>query len=289
MSEDEVSDLKKKNLFLEEQLKLKSSEVLTYRQQLIKMSRQLDSLMSEVSSDVEILAKLQKILTPTEIPHLPGFEISRKFVYGSKSGGDYFDFFETKDKFQFGFLVSASSNYNMSSLFLSLILKMSHVLEAKKGSEPHQVLQKMSAELASVARPQDQTHVFYAMIDRRNFTMNFSSAGQINGYYLLPDKSIRILKSSTGPLGTASSESLKSVKFELEPHSRLCVVTGGIADILGSDQIAQIMTGTAKQSVHDLRNELFFQSQRKSGLPDPERDQTVVVIDVKDQLIKLAK
>ena len=61
MSEDEVSDLKKKVLFLEEQLKLKSSEVLTYRQQLIKMSRQLDSLMSEVSSDVEILSKLQKI------------------------------------------------------------------------------------------------------------------------------------------------------------------------------------------------------------------------------------
>lgn len=60
MSADEVLDLKKKILFLEEQLKLKSSEVLTYRQQLIKMSRQLDSLMSEVSSDVEILAKLQK-------------------------------------------------------------------------------------------------------------------------------------------------------------------------------------------------------------------------------------
>jgi sigma-B regulation protein RsbU (phosphoserine phosphatase) len=49
------------------------------------------------------------------------------------------------------------------------------------------------------------------------------------------------------------------------------------------------MTDNVKNGVHDLRNELLFQAQRKSKLEEPLRDQTVVVIEVKDRVIKLAK
>jgi sigma-B regulation protein RsbU (phosphoserine phosphatase) len=49
------------------------------------------------------------------------------------------------------------------------------------------------------------------------------------------------------------------------------------------------MSENAKNGVHDLRNELLFQAQIKSNLEEPLRDQTVLVIDVKDRVIKLAK
>ncbi|MFZ3231284.1 MAG: SpoIIE family protein phosphatase [Pseudobdellovibrio sp.] len=289
MSEDEVKKLKGIVAQLEGELQSKNDEVMIYRQELVKFSRQLDHLMSGVSTDMKYLSEIQKTLAPAELPTIPGFEISRKFVFGSKSGGDFFDFFEFEDKFRFGLLVASSSGYSMSALFLSFILKFSHILQAKKGIPPEQILQKVADELKASAAENDLTHAFYAVIDRRDYSLRFCSAGKILGFYLAPGNSLQILKSSASPFGKHFSEALSSAHIELEPRSRICVMTDGLSDVLGLDQIAKILTESSKKSVHEVRNELLFQASRISKLADPIRDQTVVVIDVKDRVIKLAK
>ncbi len=289
MSEDEVIKLKNKVLNLESELQLKNEEVMIYRQELIKFSKQLDHLMSSVSVDMKFLGEIQKILAPTHLPSIPGFEISRKFVFGSKTGGDYFDFFEFEDKFRFGVMIASSSGYAMSAIFLSFILKFSHALQAKKGIPPEQILQKVGDELKVAASEKDLTHAFYAVIDRRDYSLRFCSVGHILGFYSAPNRPVLILQSSVSPFGQQFSEKLTAAQIELEPDSRLCIVTDGLSDILGPDQIIQIMADSAKKSVHDLRNELLFQAQQKTGLSEPLRDQTVVVIETAGRLIKLAK
>lgn len=289
MSDEEVRKLKGIIAGLESELKNKSEEVAIYRQELVKFSRQLDQVMSGVSTDLKYLSEIQKTLAPTELPDIPGFEVSRKFVFGSKSGGDFFDFFEFEDKFRFGLLVASSSGYAMSALFLSFILKFSHILQAKKGVPPEQILQKVAAELKGQAGDKDLTHAFYAVIDRRDYSLRFCSVGKILGFYLAPNKQLQILKSSASPIGQQFDEVLNSAQIELEPKSRFCVMTDGLSDVLGLDLIAKILTENTKASVHELRNELLFQASRISGMTDPLRDQTVVVIDVKDRVIKLAK
>lgn len=281
--------LKKRIAGLENELKLKNAEVMTYRQELAKISQKLDQLMARVSDDMALLSQVQKTLVPTDLPNIPGFEISRKFVYGSKFGGDYFDIFEHEDKMKFGMLVAASSGYAMSALFLSLILKISHVFEAKKGNSPDKILQQIAEDIKKLAKPDDSTSVFYGVIDRRNFTLQFCSAGRSDGYYLAPQKPIQVLKSTNSAFGQQFSEKLSLATLELEPRSRICVLTDGLSEVLGVDLIAKIMTDNAKNSVHDLRNELLFQASRKSKTEEPVRDQTVVVIEVKDRVIKLAK
>ena len=286
---DETQQLKKTIAKLETELKQKNAEVMTYRQELTKISQQLDVLMSRVADDMSLLSQVQKTLVPTEMPNIPGFEISRKFVYGSKFGGDYFDIFEHEDKMKFGLLVASSSGYAMSALFLSLILKISHVFEAKKGNSPDKILQQIAEDIKKLAKPDDSTNVFYGVIDRRDFTLRFCSAGKADGYYQVGQKPIQVLKSTNSAFGQQFSEKLSLATLELEPRSRICIATDGLTEVLGVDQIVKIMTDNAKNSVHDLRNELLFQASRKSKLDDPLRDQTVIVIEVKDRVIKLAK
>jgi sigma-B regulation protein RsbU (phosphoserine phosphatase) len=287
MSDEQV--LKKRIAFLEAELTSKNSEVMIYRQELLKISQRLDSLMSQISKDTKILSEVQKTLIPTEVPTIPGFEMSRKFVYGSKHGGDYFDIFEHADKFKFGILVACSSGYEMSSLFMSLILKVSHVMEAKKGNPPDKILQQIAEDIKKMAKENDQTSVFYAVIDRRDFSLEFCSAGRIEGFYLAPQKPVQILKSTNSAFSTQFGEKLTVANFDLEPKSRIIVLTEGLSEIFTRDELVKIMTDNAKNNVHDLRNELLFQAQRKSKLEDPLRDQTVVVIESKDRVIKLAK
>jgi len=289
MSDEEIQRLKKMVQSLEAELKARNFEVITYRSEMQKFSQKLDALMAKVATDTQALAQIQKALIPAELPKIPGVEISRKFVFGSKSGGDYFDIFEHEDKFRFGILLASSSGYAMSALFLSLILKVSHMLEAKKGNPPEKVLQLMAEELKPLAGPKDQTNVFYGVVNRRDYSLKFCSAGRIEAFYMNSSKMVQRLKADHGPLSHEFAGNLSCAQIELESQSRLCLVTDGLYDVLGADVIVKAMTDNMKSGVHELRNELLFQAQRISGLAEPERDQTVIVLETKDQVIKLAK
>lgn len=280
---DEITQLK-------EIIQIKDQELLLYKQELLKFSRQLDNVMIQISGDVELLKKIQKVLTPTEIPNIPGFDFSRKFVYGSRYGGDYFDIFEHEDKLKFGILLSSSSGYAMSALFLSLVLKVSHLMEAKKGLAPEKVLEQIGAELKSTAQAGDQTHTFYGVIDRRDLTLTFCAVGRIKGFLQVPGRPLQMISSDSPALGSMTSPVFRSVAVDLEPKSRVVLLSDGILEVLTTDQISQcLQTLGAHSEVHDVRNEILLKCQLVSGLDAPVRDQTVVVIEVKDRVIKLAK
>ena len=47
--------------------------------------------------------------------------------------------------------------------------------------------------------------------------------------------------------------------------------------------------GGPKRGVHELRNHILYEVQKFTGHNEPLRDQTIVVLEVKDKVIKLAK
>ena len=294
--QDKISDQKPDNQdknqteLLQKLLIEKESEIQVYRKELFKISYQLDEVMSKISTDVDALKKIHKALVPTEIPNMAGFEFSRKFLYGSKTGGDYFDIFEHEDRLKFGILLSSSSGYAMSALFLSLVLKVSHLIEAKKGLSPDKVIEKISTELKDIASSKDHAHVFYGVVDRRNYTLNLCVVGQIHGFLQSPTEPLKLISSSSDPLGPQFSPTFKSISVDLESKARLVLVSDGITKVLSIDEISKLLTNQLdKLQVHDVRNELLYQCQKKTGLENPISDQTVVVMDVKDRVIKLAK
>ena len=289
MNSDEILDLKRKIAELQSLLLKKDSEISFYRQQLFMVSQKIDLLMSQSADDLKLLTQVQKVLTPTEIPKIPGFEISRKFLYGSKTGGDYFDIFEHDDKMKFGILVASSSGYAMSALLLSLILKSSHATLIKKGTSPDLVLQQIAEEIKKTADSGDATSVFYGIVDRRDLKFQFCSAGRMDAFYLSKNRSIHVLKSTNSQLDKQFAEILNMATLELEPKSRICIISEGLSEVLGEAEIVRLISENSKNGVHDLRNELLFQAQRISKLEEPLRDQSVLVIDVKDRVIKLAK
>ena len=178
----------------------------------------------------------------------------------------------------------------MSALFLSLVLKVSHLIEAKKGLSPDKVIEKISTELKDIASAKDHAHVFYGVVDRRNYTLDLCVVGQIHGFLQSPTEPLKLISSDSDPLGLQFSPTFKSISVDLESKARLVLVSDGITKVLSIDEISKLLTNQLdKQHVHDVRNELLYQCQKKIGLENPISDQTVVVMDVKDRVIKLAK
>jgi phosphoserine phosphatase RsbU/P len=272
---------------LEKEIEIKDGELNRAHKELFRVNSVVENMIVEMSQELKLVGLIQKVLAPTEIPNISGIEFSTKFNPGMKSGGDYFDIFEHEDKLKFGIILASSSGYAMSALFLSVLIKMAAQIEARRGMEPSQVITMMAAELVPHIINQDQASIFYAVVDRRSFELKYSSVGNILGILQLQgqEKLIR-LAASTGPLAKDFTQKPLTHTLSLGARDRLILCTEGVGDM---DLISKAILRAPRSGVHDVRNEILFQSEQSSGKSEPARDQTVIVTEVKDRVIKLAK
>jgi phosphoserine phosphatase RsbU/P len=290
---NEVAQLKEKVEDLQSELRYKNREVEIYKKELIKFSNNLDMILSSSQQDVKALNSLHKAIVPTALPQFAGFEISRKFTYGTKQGGDYFDIFPHEDKMKFSILLASSSGYAMSAAFLSVVLQQSSILEGRKTLSVEDTVRQLAGELVKIAAPQDETQLFYAVVDRRHMTMNFSCLGKIAGLIQSTDQSanesIKIISSDSKGIAVNRKIDYSSLEVDLKPGYRICLLSEGLVNAMDTDELVSVAEETVTGGVHEIRNQMFIQAQIKSGLEQPIKDQTVIVIEVKDNVMKLAK
>ncbi len=294
MSEKELN---RKIQELEDQLRHRDAELGRHRSELLRVNQLLETMIADMSQDLKMAALIQRILSPTELPNIGGVEFSTKFVPGTDSGGDYFDIFEHEDKLKFGLVLACSSGYAMSALFLSILIQMSSKIEARKGLAPELVLEQMAREIVPNVNERDQAHVFYGVMDRRNFELTFSSCGPIAAYHQQADsKTWARLEPTASALAKDFQQKPLRQTIAMNSHDRLVLCTQGVIGAknksgqeFGMERLLESLTRAPRTGVHELRNEILFQVEKFSGLSEPLRDQTVLVMEIKDRVIKLAK
>ncbi|MEZ0393206.1 MAG: SpoIIE family protein phosphatase [Pseudobdellovibrionaceae bacterium] len=282
---------------LQEELAQKNLELQKYRVELQKTNSTLEKIISDLSQELRLASLIQKLLSPTEIPNIPGIEFSTKFIPGHKSGGDYFDIFEHDDRLKFGVILASSSGYTMSALFLSVLMKLSAQIEARKGMDPDKVITLMAQEIVPHIQRQDTASIFYGVVDRRNYELKYCNVGSIAGLLQVHGKDQPSwLEPTTGPLGKEYDGKPLTHSIPLGARDRLILCTEGIwkasspdQEIFGRDRISKTILRAPRSGVHELRNEILFQVEKFIQSEEPDRDQTVIVTEVKDRVIKLAK
>lgn len=293
---DENEALKKQIRLLEQELQKKNQELLIYRTQVREMNQQLEKVLAQINHEIQMAHDLQKILSPTEMPLIQGFDFSSKFIAGSKSGGDYFDIFEMKDKLKFGILLSSCSGYSISALFLTILIKMSAQVESRRGLEAHEMVKELADQLKPQILPKDKVNLFYGIVDKRSYELSYCAVGNID--VLLQhfgQEAIQTLEPCAGPLIKDFNTELRSLTVQLNPKDRCILCSEGIArsvndqsEAFGAERIRESIRSAPKQGVHELRNEILYRLENFMGSPEPQRDCTVVALEVKDRVIKLA-
>jgi sigma-B regulation protein RsbU (phosphoserine phosphatase) len=288
---------KEKILQLEKDLAKKDLEILNYKKDLLVLNHKIESLVTQMQGQLQWAQTIQKLLSPTELPAIPGFEFSTKFIPGLRGGGDYFDIFEHEDKFRFGIFISSCSGYSISSLLLSLVIKISAQIESRKGMSPELVIQKLGHDLAAQVQNQEKASVFYGVIDRRNFEMKYCLVGSIDVFLqTFGQESPQRISSCGEPLSKDFSFLPTLETLQMKSKDRLILATEGLKNsqdksqcYWGSLGLEQSILKAPRQGVHELRNEIFYQNEKFSGKTEPDRDQTVIIGQVKENLIMLAK
>lgn len=297
MSKLSTEQLIKRVAELEEELNERQADLKRFRDELGKANQRLEAMIEQLHNELKMAHVIQRTLLPTEFPHISGFEFSTKFVPSMVSGGDYFDIFEHQDRFRFGVIVSSSTGHAMSALLLGVLLKMTGQIESRRGSEPHEVLKDMQEQLLQNLSDQDQADIFYSLIDRRSFEMRFVRAGQVVALHQSAHTGeVHILDSGLAPVGKNFVAPAASGTLMLNPRDRVILCTRGVIEAAspegesyGVERVTRSFLAGPKRGVHELRNHMLYEVQRFSKGAEPQRDQTLVILEVKDKVIKLAK
>jgi sigma-B regulation protein RsbU (phosphoserine phosphatase) len=282
---------------LEHEVQERELDLKRFREELGKANSRLEAMIEQLHQELKLAHAIQKALVPTEFPHIAGLDFSTKFVASHISGGDYFDIFEHRDRFRFGVIVSSASGHAMSALLLGVLLKMTGQIEAKRGSDPHQVLNDMQEQMKNHMSGPDQADIFYALVDRRNYEMRFVRAGLVVCLHQnFSTGEVQALDSGLGPLDGSFNSPPQSGSLMLNPRDRLVLCTRGVIEACnvqgesyGLERVTRSFLSGPKRGVHELRNHILFEVQKFAQGAEPIRDQTLVVLEVKDKVIKLAK
>jgi phosphoserine phosphatase RsbU/P len=185
----------------------------------------------------------------------------------------------------------------MSALFLSVLLKMTGQLEARKGTPPDKILSLMAGELVPNIQSTDQASVFYGVIDRRGFELTYSGAGRsVALLFRDADDKLQKLESLNEPLTSHFHATPAASRIDLNPRDRLIICSEGAlraanqkGELFGEERLYRVVLGAPRLGVHELRNEIFYQIEKFTQGRDLPQDVTVIILEVKDRVIKLAK
>lgn len=282
---------------LQVELQERERDIAKYRSELSKANHRLENLIGQLQSELRTVQAVQKALVPTEFPNISGFEFSTKFIPSLISGGDYFDIFSHEDRLRFGLVMASCSGHATSALLLSVLLKLTGRMEARKGAEPDKVVSEILNELTPHLEGANTAELFYALVDRRSYEMSFCRLGDLVALHQsFPSGELKILESS-GPAITAQSSSRVQIQsLTLNPRDKLILCTKGITETAnlegeayGLPRLSQSLTEGLKKGVHEVRNQVLYDLQKYAHGTEPQRDQTILVLEVKDRVIKLAK
>lgn len=293
----EVDLLKVQIEELKRQLEQKDSDLKIYRQELLYANQEIEKLIVASETQLDLARRLQKFLVTTEFPNLPGFQLSSKFKSSLRPGGDYFDVFSHQDKMKFGTFLSSSSGYGMSSLFLSVLMKLTFEIEQRQTQDPQSVLKEIFEQISGAEGGAEFASVFYGVFDRRKYRFEYSNVGQnYCFFYEAINQKIEVLQGVDEPFLPKSGETFQPpdpTTIDLAPRDKVILCSQGFAKLkneegqaLGLDVFLSTLKDHVDAEVHELRNELFLMAEKFA--PEPEADLTVIVVEVKDRIIKLA-
>jgi sigma-B regulation protein RsbU (phosphoserine phosphatase) len=185
----------------------------------------------------------------------------------------------------------------MSALFLSVLLRMTGQLEARKGTPANQILDLMGKELLTNIHGTEQASVFYGVIDRRGFDMTFAGVGRVIGLlYSYSTQKVQRLEWTTPAFSKEFKGGIQATTISLNPRDRIILCSEGVVQALnakgeefGEERLYKAVLAAPRLGVHELRNEILYHVEKFTAGRDLPRDATVVVTEVKDRVIKLAK
>ena len=286
-------------------LKEKEQVLENYKELIDQSNQTIKEVMEKLSQELNTAHQIHKILLPVDLPVVAGCEFSFKFCPALKTSlsKDFYEVFAYPSSKSFALIMSSCSSHALSALLFSARLKMmSQQGRGGKSLSPKEFISHLIQEikqdlsegfLGSNADPflDKKICLFYAVISQKTWQMSYFLAGDITALlWHAEDGKVEVLKSGANSLLTP----IKTKTLSLNGRDRFILCSPGVLKSRAPDGEEYGLSALLKLceragSVHELRNKILYALKSFAEGRPLERDQSILVMEVKSKILKLAK
>lgn len=147
-----------------------------------------------LQKEMQVAQEIQHTLLPASFPQIEGYEIGATYRAAKEVGGDYYDFFWV-DPTTLGIVVADVSGKGVPGSLVMTMIRTAMRLEARGNWSASDVLAKVNQHVTSDMKRGMFVTMFYIILDSRDRSINFASAGH-NPMILYREKLKRFISSS---------------------------------------------------------------------------------------------
>jgi serine phosphatase RsbU (regulator of sigma subunit) len=165
------------------------------------------------------------------------------------------------------------------------------------GYSPENLLKVLEKEFLPNIDEKDRFHCFYGAMNRRHLRLDYFNSGDVVAvHYGNETKKLQRLQFGQEPVQRSSRLSdVQIASLDFEPKDKLILCSPGLfkvsnpeGEFFGEERYYSIIKKSAQSDVHNLRNEIFFQAQQFMKTKNLPQDLTVIVVETKERVLKLA-
>ncbi len=307
----EFQDWRKKFESANALLQEKEQTLIKYRKAIQQSQLMMKEVMNKLSFELKVAHQIHQILLPVDLPVIAGLEFSFKFCPAEKEGKskDFYEVLPHPASKSFSIIMSSCSSHALSALMFSARLKMMSRGERIDHLKPHKfvlrLIEEIKMDMSSLFPTgkglslalKEKTDLFYAHICQKTYQMSYCLIGDILAFVQYAEtEEIEQLKVSAISLEKVEKRELKTRAVSLNSRDRLLVLSPGILFCKSREgksyplaTLKKSFKTESSSSPHEVRNQILFNLKTFLDGKPSERDQSVLVMDVKSRILKLQK
>ncbi|MEQ8351187.1 MAG: PP2C family protein-serine/threonine phosphatase [Leptospiraceae bacterium] len=231
-------------------LERKNNKLEKQAHQFQKVNRDLAAKNRMIKDELAVARRIQETLIPSTMPSGKGFRIESRYLALHEVGGDYLDFFATREGYP-GILVADAAGHGVPAALVASMTKMAADRFRKQMHKPRDFLHSLNGAIL------DRINLHfvaacYAFYHPRRRLLKYSVAGNPPPYLLRPGKTAVALEGQGSVLGIHSEPVLHKYRIQLEVGDRIVMFTDGIDECrnrqgeqLSRIQLEALLTGVA--------------------------------------------
>ncbi len=243
------------------------------------------NMVLESLGELEMARSVQETLWPAHAQSGPGWRVDGRCETAAALGGDYYDWFVLAD----GRLVVAVGDvagHGVPSALVAAAAKVELAMAAEVDADPGRILEAMHTGLARQAGRKRPMSFWVGILDPRTGTLHYGNAGQSFPIALIGDDAPRQIEGPGYPLASRKKAAFAVGALELGRRSRICLYSDGLVEAHSPAQepfdysrLVTTLDTHRGRPVDEAIAATFTAVRTWSGLPVPEDDQTLVILD----------
>jgi serine phosphatase RsbU (regulator of sigma subunit) len=211
------------------------SEMSTEIDRYTKEVRQLTGEKERAEAELNLAARIQSSMLPTEFPVRPELTLFASMDPAKEVGGDFYDFFFI-DEEHLGLVIADVSGKGVPAALFMMMSKILLKNHAMTGLSPAEVLNRTNLGICENNRNNMFVTVWFGVLDIATGHVTAANAGHEYPMIRKPGGCFEIMKDRHGfVLGALRRKRYTEYEFDIEPGGTLFVYTDGAAEATDRD------------------------------------------------------